>query len=269
MLRWNAVILFFSISVAGLHAGEPLYMPHGAGEMGVAFASSASSSHWSCFQNQALMTSCQGTSASFALATSFMIPALSSKALSAIIDSKPVPVGFVVTHYGNGDYYRIFAGIGSAVILTRGVSLGVQADYIMEKSAGDYRDISHITFEVGMTVALSPSITLGMHLFNPLTPVNNLPSSINAGIGWKLSDDLLIALETGKVTDEPLSIQSGISWNILDRLILRSGYMSSPSCFTFGVGFISGSLQTDAGFMINSVTGLNSSVSFIWNIGGK
>jgi hypothetical protein len=269
MLRWNAVVLLFIMAVSGLHAGEPVYMPHGAGEMGVAFAASASSTHWSCFHNQALLTSYYSTSASVALETRFMMTALSSKAISAVIAAKPVPVGFVVTHYGNGDYYRIFTGIGSAVTITRGVSLGVQADYILEKSAGDYRDESHITFEMGMTIELSSSLTLGMHLFNPLTPVNNLPSSINAGLEWKLSDDLLVALESNKVTDEPLSVQSGISWNILDRLILRSGYMSSPSCFTFGIGFVSGSLQIDAGFMINSVTGLNSSVSFIWTLRGK
>lgn len=269
MLRWNAVVLLFSIAVAGLHAGEPIYVPHGAGEMGMAFATSGSSGHWSCFHNQALLASYAGTSTSFALETRYMMTALSSKAISAIIDVEPVPVGLVVAHYGNGDYYRIFAGIGSAVTLTKGISLGVQADYIMEKSAGDYRDVSHITFEAGMTIALSSSLTFGMHLFNPLTPFNNLPSSINTGIEWKLSDDLLVTLESSKVTDEPLSIQSGISWNVLDRLILRSGYLSSPSCFAFGVGFVSGSLQTDAGFMINSMTGITSSLSFIWNIRGK
>jgi hypothetical protein len=198
-----------------------------------------------------------------------MLTSLSSKAVSAVMAGKAVPLGLIVTHYGNGDYYRIFTGIGSAVTLTKGVSLGVQADYIMEKSVGDYRDVSHITFEAGMTAALSPSLTFGLHLFNPLTPVNTLPSSINAGIEWKLSDDLSVVLESSKVTDEPLSVQGGISWNVLDRLILRSGYMSSPSCFAFGVGFASGSLQTDAGFMVNSVTGITSSLSFIWNIREK
>jgi hypothetical protein len=155
------------------------------------------------------------------------------------------------------------------VNLTEGVSFGVQADYIMEKSAGDYRDVSHITFEAGMAISLSSSLTLGLHLFNPLTPVNTLPSSINAVIEWKHSEDLFIALEASKVTDEPLSVQGGISWNVLDRLILRSGYMSSPSCFSFGLGYALGSLQTDVGFMINSVTGITSSLSLIWNIRGK
>ena len=269
MLRWNAVLLLFHMAAAILRAGEPVYVPHGAAEMGVAFASSASSGHWSCFHNQALLTSRQGTSAAFALETRFMMTPLSSKAVSAILAGKAVPLGLIITHYGNGDYYRIFTGMGSAVTLTKGVSLGVQVDYIMERSAGDYSDVSHLTFEAGMTVVLSSSLTLGLHLFNPLTSVNKLPSSINAGIEWKHTDDLSVVIETSKVTDEPLSVQGGISWNVLDRLILRTGYMSSPSCFSFGLGYASGSLETDAGFLVNSITGLTSSVSFTWNIRGK
>jgi len=269
MLRWNAVLLLFLMAAAVLRAGEPVYVPHGAAEMGVAFASSATSGHWSCFHNQALLTSRPGTSAALALETRFMMTPLSSKAVSAILAGKAVPLGLIITHFGNGDYYRIFTGMGSAVTLTRGVSLGVQVDYITEKSAGDYRDVSHLTFEAGMTVLLSSSLTLGLHLFNPLTSVNTLPSSVNAGVEWQHTDDLSVVIETSKVTDEPLSVQGGISWNVLDRLILRTGYMSSPSCFSFGLGYANGSLETDAGFLVNSITGVTSSVSFIWNIGGK
>jgi len=269
MLRWNAVLLLFIIAADSLRAGEPVYVPHGAAEMGVSFASSASKGHWSCFQNQALLTSCPATSAALALETRFMMTPLSSKAVSVILAGKTLPVGLIITHYGNSDYYRVFTGIGSAVTLTKDVSLGVQVDYITERSIGDYRDVSHLTFETGMTVLLSSSLTLGLHLFNPLSPVNTLPSSINAGIEWKHTEDLFVVIETGKVTGEPLSVQGGISWTLLDRLTLRTGYMSSPSCFSFGLGYAHGSLQTDAGFLVNSVTGVTSSVSFIWNLKGK
>jgi hypothetical protein len=269
MLRWNAVLLLFFMAAAMVRAGEPLYVPHGAAEMGVAFASAASPGHWSCFQNQALMTSRPGTSAAFAFETRFMMAPLSSKAVSAILAGKTVPLGVIITHYGNSDYYRIFSGIGSAVSLTKDVSLGVQVDFITEKSTGDYSDVAHVTFETGMTVLLSSSLTFGLHIFNPLTPVNNLPSSVNAGIEWKHSGNFSAVVETSKVTDEPLSVQGGISWTLLDRLTLRSGYMSSPSCFSFGIGYAIGSMQTDAGFLVNGVTGVTSSLSFIWNIKGK
>lgn len=266
MLRWNAVLLSFLISAAGLNAGEPLFMPHSAEAMGMAFAVMATPGHWNCFNNQALLSAATATSFSASLENRFMMPALSSKAVSAVIAIKTSPIGLVATHYGNADYYRMFTGLGSSVKITDGIAVGVQVDYISEHGFGEYRDVSHVTFETGMTCSLSPSLNLGLHLFNPVAPLNTLPSSIEAGLQWRQSDDFLLAIGSSKVSDEPLSVQCGFSWNLLDRLILRSGYMSSPSAFAFGIGFHTGSLQADAGFLLNSMTGVTSSISITWTI---
>jgi hypothetical protein len=266
MLRFRAVLLLFVAGTVSMEAGEPLFVPHGAPEMGVAFSATATPGHWSCFNNQALLTSASGISVSASLENRFLLSGLSSKALSAVFASTPVPLGFVATHYGNGDYYRIFTGLCSAVTLVKGMSLGVQVDYISEKSAGDYRDVSNVTFETGITLTLTSSLTAGMHLINPLKPLNSLPSSVNAAIQWKQSDDLTLALGSSKASSEPLSVQCGISWKILDRLVIRSGYMSFPSSFSFGLGIRTGSLHTDAGFLVNSRTGMTSSVSLIWTV---
>jgi hypothetical protein len=266
MLRWNAVLVWFFMTAAGLQAGEPLFVPHGAASMGMAFAVTATPDHWSCFNNQALLTAAPSTSFSAALENRFMVPGLSSKAVSAVIAVSPAPLGIVVTHYGNADYYRLFTGVGSAVKVTDGIALGLQVDCITEHGAGEYRDITHVTFETGMTCDLSPSLSLGMHLFNPLTPLNGLPSSIDAALHWRQSNDFMLAIGSSKVTDEPLSVQCGLSWDVLDRLVLRSGYMSSPSAFAFGIGFRMATLQADVGFLMNSMTGVTSSLSFIWTL---
>lgn len=254
------------MTAAGLQAGEPLFVPHGAASMGMAFAVTATPDHWSCFNNQALLTAAPSTSFSAALENRFMVPGLSSKAVSAVIAVSPAPLGIVVTHYGNADYYRLFTGVGSAVKVTDGIALGLQVDCITEHGAGEYRDITHVTFETGMTCDLSPSLSLGMHLFNPLTPLNGLPSSIDAALHWRQSNDFMLAIGSSKVTDEPLSVQCGLSWDVLDRLVLRSGYMSSPSAFAFGIGFRMATLQADVGFLMNSMTGVTSSLSFIWTL---
>ncbi len=266
MLRWNAVLLLLFSHLAVLRAGEPLYVPHGASSIGLAFAVTATPGHWNCFHNQALLMSVPASGFSVSLENRFMMPALSSKAVSAVFAFKPAPLGLVATHYGNADYFRIFTGLGSAVKLTEGIALGVQVDYISERGAGEYRDVSHVTFETGMTCLISSSLTAGIHLFNPVSPLNSLPSSIDAGLHWKQSDELFITLAGSKVSKEPLSVQCGISWDVMQRLILRTGYMSSPSAFAFGIGFISGSLQADAGFLLNGVTGVTSSVSVTWTI---
>ncbi len=258
--------MWFFMTAAGLQAGEPLFVPHGAASMGMAFAVTATPDHWSCFNNQALLTAAPSTSFSAALENRFMVPGLSSKAVSAVIAVSPAPLGIVVTHYGNADYYRLFTGVGSAVKVTDGIALGLQVDCITEHGAGEYRDITHVTFETGMTCDLSPSLSLGMHLFNPLTPLNGLPSSIDAALHWRQSNDFMLAIGSSKVTDEPLSVQCGLSWDVLDRLVLRSGYMSSPSAFAFGIGFRMATLQADVGFLMNSMTGVTSSLSFIWTL---
>ena len=266
MLRWNAVLVSFFMAAAGLRAGEPLFVPHGADAMGMAFSVTATPGHWNCFNNPALLTKAKSTSFSVALENRFMMPALSSKAVSAVIAIKPAPLGVVTAHYGNADYYRLFTGVGSAVTITESIALGVQVDYISERGIGEYRNVSHVTFETGMTCLLSSSLTLGLHLFNPLSPLNALPSSIEAGLQWSQADDFLLTLGSSKVSNEPLSVQCGLSWNVHDRLILRTGYMSSPSAFAFGIGFRTGWVQADAGFLMNSMTGVTSSVSIIWTI---
>lgn len=269
MLRFTAVVLLLVEAAAGLNAGEPLYVPHGAGELGMAFSSSAFPGHWSCFHNQALLVKQSATSVACALETRYMLPSLSSKAISLTVAGNTAPLGIIMTHYGNGDYYRIFSGVGSAVKITDGLALGIQIDYLTERSIGDYRDLSHITFEVGAIMDITSGITVGLHILNPLASLNSMPSSVNAGVAWHHSDDLCFAAELSKVTDEPLSFHGGISWRVMDKLVLRSGYISSPSAFALGTGFIAGRIQIDAGFLIYSVTGITSSVSFIWKIGGK
>jgi hypothetical protein len=266
MLRWNAVLSVLFIIAPVLHAGEPLFIPHGAAEAGMAFAVTATPGHWSCFNNQALMTSASGVSVSAAIETRFMMPALSSKGLSAVIAKRRVPLGIITVHYGNADYYRIMTGLGSAVSLSGRVSLGVQADYITEKASGDYRDVSHLTFETGMTCALSSTVTLGVHIFNPLTALNSLPSSIDAGMQWECTEQLLLTLSCSKMTGEPVSFQSGMRWEVAGHLSLRSGYMTSPSSFALGMGWETGSLKTDIGFIVNTITGITSALSFIWTI---
>jgi hypothetical protein len=266
MLRWNAVLSVLFIIAPVLRAGEPLFVPHGAAEAGMAFAVTATPGHWACFNNQALMTSASGVSVSVAIETRFMMPALSSKGLSAVIANSRVPLGIIAVHYGNADYYRVMTGLGSAVSLSGGVSLGVQADYITERASGDYRDVSHLTFETGMACTLSSSVTLGVHIFNPLAALNALPSSIDAGLQWEYPEELLLTLSGSKTTSEPVSLQCGISWDVAGHLTLRSGYMTSPSSFALGLGWKTGSLKTDIGFIVNSITGITSALSFIWTI---
>jgi len=266
MLQRCAVVWLFFLFTGRIHAGEPLFVPHGAGQAGMAFACTASPGHWNSFHNQALMTGCRDVSAGLSFESRFMMAEMSSKAISLVIPGSTAPLGFIAAHFGNGQYSSILAGVGSALTISEGLSIGLQADLIAETGIGDYRNVYHATFEAGLAARISPALTLGLHLFNPLTAVNSLPSSISAGVSWSSSPELIIAFDASKMTDEPLSLNGGVSWQVLRKLVFRTGYMSSPSSFAFGAGYTSGPVQSDIGFMINSLTGVTSSISFTWII---
>ncbi len=265
MLRLSAVVLLLCFITAGLHAGDPLFVPYGADKTGMAFASVASPDHWASFHNQALMTGCTGFSAGLSLESKFMVAEMSSNAISVIVPGGPTPLGFIASHFGNRQYSLFFTGIGSAVRLTDDISLGIQADYIYQNGIDAYKDVSHITFETGLFIRINSQLCAGLHTVNPITTLNSLSSSLRSGISWTPSADFLLSVEASKVSHEPLSVHGGLSWIMKEKLALRAGYMSSPSSVAFGVGFISGSVRTDLGFLFNNLTGVTSSVSITFS----
>jgi len=76
-----------------------------------------------------------------------------------------------------------------------------------------------------------------------------------------------LSFEASKVTEEPLSLHAGMSWMVREKTVLRAGYLSSPSSFAFGAGFLFSRMQTDIGFLVNNRTGVTSSISLILKIG--
>ncbi len=161
MLQRCAVVWLFFLFTGSLHAGEPFFVPHGAGQAGMAFACTASSGHWNSFHNQALMAGCSDVTAGLSFESRFMMTEMSSKAISLVIPGSTAPLGIIATHFGNGQYSSTFAGLGSALTVSEGLSFGIQADLIAETGIGEYRNVYHATFEAGLAARISPALTLG------------------------------------------------------------------------------------------------------------
>lgn len=263
LLRSAEVVLFIMLTTA-LYAGDPLYSRLGAGEAGMAYACVASTGHWCSFHNQAALAYNRSFSLGTSFESRFMMTEMSSKSITCILPGRPAPLGLMMIHYGNRQYSVIMGGIGSGIVLTQGLSLGVQVDIINEHCAGHYEDLTHITFETGILGQISPEVTFGFHLFNPLTQVNGLPSSIRTGIAWSPDESLSASLEAVKTSGLFISFRGGISWQLSGSFVLRAGYSSEPSSFAFGAGLASAVLSVDMGFMLNNQTGVTPSVSLLW-----
>jgi len=264
MLLRSAEVVFFFMLTTTLNAGDPLYSRLGAGEAGKAYACVAQKGHWCSFHNQAALAYNKSFSIGTSFESRFMMAEMSSKSITCILPGRPAPLGLMMMHYGNNQYSVIMGGIGSGIVLTQGLSLGVQVDVITEQCAGHYEDLTHVTFETGILGQFSPEMTFGFHIFNPLAQVNGLPSSIRTGIAWSPDESLCASLEAVKTSGLFLSFRGGISWQLSGYFVLRAGYSSEPSSFAFGAGLASAGFSVDMGFMLNSNTGVTPSVSLLW-----
>jgi|WetSurMetagenome_2_1015567.scaffolds.fasta_scaffold01533_7 hypothetical protein len=269
MLSRSVEVVFLLLLSSVLYAGDPVFSRFGAGEAAMAYSCVALKDQWSVFHNQASMAFCNSFTAGFSVESRFMMTDMSTRALGVIIPGKHAPLGVITTWYGNSQYSVITGGLGSAVMLTERLSMGVQADIITERCAGRYRDLTHVTFETGLLAQLSPQVMFGVHLFNPLTRFNNLQASMQSGMTWSPDNNLLFAIEAVKSSNEPLSLHTGISWDVSGAVILRAGYSTSPSHFAFGAGFSFNAISVDTGFLINNITGVTPSVSFMWKQGKR
>ncbi len=257
------MVLFLLLSSI-VRAGDPVFSRFGAGEAAMAYSCVASTDRWSVFHNQASMTFCNSFTAGISVESRFMMTEMSTRALGIVIPGRHAPLGIISTWYGNDQYSVITGGLGSAVKITDGLSLGVQADIISEHCAGQYRDFTHLTFETGLLARISPEVTFGVHLFNPLRQLNNLQSSMQTGISWSPDKNLLFAAEAVMSSNEALSLHTGLSWSVPGAVVLRAGYSTSPSCFAFGAGFSLAAVSLDTGFLVNNSTGVTPSVSLLW-----
>jgi len=264
MLSRSVEMVLILLLSSVVRAGDPVFSRFGAGEAAMAYSCVASTERWSVFHNQASMAFCSSFMAGVSVESRFMMTEMSTRALGVVVPGRHAPLGLISTWYGNDQYSVITGGLASAVRLTDGLSLGVQADIISEHCAGRYRDLTHLTFETGLLARISPGVMFGVHMFNPLARFNNLQSSMQTGISWSPDKNLLFAAEAVMSSNEALSLHTGLSWNVPGAVILRTGYSTSPSCFAFGAGFSFGAVSLDTGFLINNSTGVTPSVSLLW-----
>ena len=86
------------------------------------------------------------------------------------------------------------------------------------------------------------------------------------GIGWQVSDKLLIASEVEKDIDYAFRWKNGLSYQPVPPLFLRAGFATEPSMLYFGVGFAFGNgFQADMAGSFHQALGFSPAAEVIWN----
>ena len=264
-----AVSVLFIFTFSTLSAGDPYHIPAGAGESGMGSVCIMKTGFWSSFHNQALLAFNNSFSAGINYNNRFNISELGTRTAGIIIPAGNSSLGILYSNFGYNHFHRETAGLSCGIALSEMITAGVQIDYFSERTSTEYGSRHFIICEAGLILLPKENLSIGIHIFNPVpnsVRKSFLPATLRAGAGIKLNKVLFAGAEAEMSTGKKLIIRTGFEYEVYNRLLLRGGFCTDNTSFTFGLGYLLNTFQLDLGFATHEKLGITSSVSLIFKI---
>jgi hypothetical protein len=264
------IVSFLLLILSSPSAGsDPFRITAGAREAGMGQVCIMNSSFWSSFRNQATLALNRSAAFGFSYENRFGLKELGTRSTALVIPAGKASVGAVYSRFGYTDFRRDMAGVACGIQLGEKIMAGVQADYMSEKTYGEYINNEFITFEAGILILASESVRIGLHLFNPVPSALRkiqLPQRLRAGAGIDLGKSLFAGAEAEMSTGGKLIVRTGCEYEPARNFFLRGGFSTENSSFSFGLGYILKPMHLDIGFATHERLGVTSSASVRFTI---
>ena len=262
-------ILIFQFHPASASDGN---QAGGARSAAVGGASSTYADLWAAFHNQAGLGRLKGVSVGLTNEFRFLLPELSVRGLALAIPTKRSGVfALSISYYGFNLYNEKKAGLAYSRAFGDKVSAGIQIDYLNVHLAESYGDRHAFTVEAGIQAMLIKDLVIAAHVFNPTRARladyddERIPSTLKLGLGYTISDKVILSAEAEKSLEEKNIIRAGIEYHIVKQLYLRTGISSDPGMYAFGFGLLLDRLRIDLASTYHQVLGFSPQLALSYN----
>jgi hypothetical protein len=224
---------------------------------------------WSSFHNQAGLANNKSLSFGLNYNNRFSISELSTRSAGVTIPVGRASIGALYSHFGYSDFSRHAIGVACGMPLSEIVAGGVQIGWYNERSKGEYNNNQMLIPEAGIVITASENVKIGVHIFNPVPNSlrkTDIPTRLRTGAGVTLSKDLFAGVEAEMITGDKLILRTGFEYAAVKKLLVRGGFSTESSSFSFGVGYRAGQTFIDFAFLTHERLGITSSVSIVFEI---
>jgi hypothetical protein len=233
---YTIVFLFVSICNA-----QSIQYPHTSRYTAMAAYSKNFADVFSGTSNQAAFGKLKNLSIGIYVEKKFLIEELNYYSLAVSLPVQFGGIGISVSQFGYNAYKetQISAAYGKAL---GKIDIGVQFNYYALVIPG-YGKSSLINIEGGAILNLTEQLFAGLHIFNPtgnkFGPHNSerLSSSYIMGLGFEVSEKVLVAAEIVKQVNKPVGINAGLQYVFDQKFFARLGLLSQTNSFYFGAGW--------------------------------
>ncbi len=245
-------------------------VPEGGRSSSMAGASVALSDFWSLQNNQAGLAYYNHFAAGAYYENRFLTKELSLKSGGLVLPVKSGVFGLKVSYFGYSAYNESKFGLAYARKLGEHIAVGVQLDYLLTAFGNDYGRKGVATFEIGILSKINDHLSLGAHIFNPITAKiaeygdERIPAVIRIGAAYRFDDKLLATVEVEKETEFDPITKFGLEYRIIQEIYVRGGIASNPGLYSFGFGVNLKNLKLDFSSSVHQVLGFSPQISMTY-----
>ena len=230
----------------------------------IANMQTARTDDWSSFHNPASLVQAHGWQMAAQYENRYFLPSLNTAMLQAAYCNEYVNVGVGYSFFGYSKYQEMIAGITLARQF--GIfSLGLQANYLTLYCGDDLGYRGTFIPQVGATVDISPSLTVGLHCFNPFMQglcVNDdmtrkLPAIYSVGMDYCWQEMVHWSVQADYDVHASWRVATGVEWQAVERLVVKVGvYYQQQFVGCMGVAVTWDRLRLDANFELHPLLGV-------------
>lgn len=273
-------ILLFLVTTCNV-LGQNIPDMFGARASALGNAASTHNGAFSVFSNQAGLASTSSVMAGVYGENRFLATDIRLLGAAATLPTKSGTFGLGASYYGVESYGLMRGTLGYGRYLYEKLAIGAEFDFLSLNIDG-YGSNSAVTFGVGLQYDINDKISLGAHIFNPLSisftgqEIDRITSTFKMGLSYVPSEQVGIYLETAKSWHFPASFRGGIEYYLIKQVVLRGGFSTIPSRIidgrfsadlataTFGIGLDLKNIQVDFANRFHPVLGHSPMVTLLF-----
>ncbi|MDN5212005.1 hypothetical protein QQ020_08080 [Fulvivirgaceae bacterium BMA12] len=207
----------------------------GMGDATVAF-----NDHWSVFNNVGGISRTGSIVALFSVYNRFNMQELSTVNAGLVYPMKGFTWGLTINRFGAQIHQQNQVGIAIGNTI-QNTSLGVKINYLMSSTEG-YGSQGYLITEVGSITELSPSIRIGLYVYNlnlakfAESGGRRLPISFKSGLSYQPSATFVLNIEIEKTLNHQPDTKIGLLYHVKKHIYLTTGIQTNPLNYNFGTG---------------------------------
>ena len=134
-------------------------------------------------------------------------------------------LGMQVNYLRSGNYRQSEAGIAYAKKLGK-IDLGARVNYHTVSITG-YGSTRLVVMDVGSIWHITDDLHAGMHVYNPVGV--KLSYRYSAGLGYEISEQVLISLQLSKTEDKPITLNAALHYQPAEKIIIQTGISTATA----------------------------------------